>query len=354
MNLIKVASWPNLRALAWNGEALYASSGYELLQSFPAGSQVSWKTIGRFNPVWWRRITSSIKPAHRLCRDGFHVLAALSAGSFVAAVPGAVVTMAAGSAEFKVTHQITRGTRPLNLTVTRDDGIFWGEYFDNSERAEVHIYGSRDRGETWQVVHTFPKGAIRHVHNVLYDKWADCLWVLTGDYDQECRVVRASCDWKEVQSVLCGNQQARAVAMVPTKDALYFASDTPLEDNFIYRMERNGRLDRLDHINNSSLYGCRAGRFLFFSTMVEPSDVNTDGQARVYGSGDGSSWQMLLTWPKDRWPMALFQYGNAILPTGENPTNFLAVSGLAVRGHDLQTTIWRIDDPNDADQPLRP
>src|SRR2546430_9672050 len=48
----------------------------------------------------------------------------------------------------KVTHQITRGTRPLNITVTRDDGIFWGEYFDNSERAEVHIYGSRSEEHT--------------------------------------------------------------------------------------------------------------------------------------------------------------------------------------------------------------
>lgn len=261
----------------------------------------------------------------------------------MAAVPGAIVTLAAGSDEFKVSHRITRGTRPLNITVTSEGWIYWGEYFDNPDRAEVNVYGSQDQGQTWNIVYTFPKGAIRHVHNVLYDRWADCLWVLTGDYEQECRVLRSSCDWKDVQPVLCGNQQARAVSMVPMKDALYFASDTPLEDNFIYQMDRGGTLTRLDHINNSSLYGCRVGDSLFFSTMVEPSEVNTDGHARVYGSLDGTSWQMLLGWPKDRWPMALFQYGNAILPTGENRTNLLAVTGLAVEGHDLQTTIWRID-----------
>ena len=79
--------------------------------------------------------------------------------------------------------------------------------------------------------------------------------------------------------------------------------------------------------------------------MVEPSKVNTDRQARLYGSLDGFSWDMLLGWPKDPWPM-VFQYGNAILPTGENSTNLLAVTGLAVKDHDLRTTIWRVTEAN--------
>ncbi len=349
LSLTRIGTWANVRVLAWNDEALYGCTGYELRRAFPAQPEVSWVKVGEFNPVWWRRLSSSFRLTYRLCRDGFHALAALSGEGFVAAVPGAIITQKAGS-EFRPTHQITRGTRPLNITVTKDDWLFWGEYFDNAERAEVHIYGSQDRGESWHVVHTFPKGSIRHVHNIVYDRWENCLWVLTGDYEQECKVVRASCDWKDVEVVLSGNQQARAVSMVPTKDAMYFASDTPLEDNFIYRMDRRGSLTQLAPINNSSLYGCRAGGQIFFSTMVEPSEVNTDGQARVYGSGDGSSWQMLLAWDKDRWPMALFQYGNAILPTGENPADLLAVSGLAVKGHDLQTTIWRINKSNHSDQ----
>lgn len=341
MKLTKVASWPKLRVLAWHGETLYACSGYRLLRSCPDTAQAVWREVGRFDPLWWRRLSSTVPLTSRLCRDGFHALATLSTGGLVAAVAGSIVTLPSDSKEFKVTHRVTRGTRPLYLTVTKNDWVFWGEYFVNQERDEVHVYGSQDRGETWDVVHTFPKGGVRHVHNVVYDKWEDCLWVLTGDNDHECKIVRASCDWKEVDEVLSGNQQARSVAMVPTKDFLYFASDTPLEENFVYGMDRNGNLARIKPINNASLYGCRVGGALFFSTMVEPSEVNTDGHARVYGSLDGSSWQMLLGWPKDRWPM-VFQYGNIILPTGENPTDLLALTGMAVKGHSLETTVWRV------------
>jgi len=69
----------------------------------------------------------------------------------------------------------------LHLCATPDGHVFWGEYFDNPDRKEVHIYGSDDNGATWQAAYTFPAGAVRHVHNIVYDQWADCLWVLTGD-----------------------------------------------------------------------------------------------------------------------------------------------------------------------------
>ena len=341
MNLVKVGERRNLRVLAWQGRTLYASSGYKLLRTCPDDPDAGWTEVGRFNAVWWRQFSSSLNPSYRLCRDGFHALATLSTGDLVAVAPKCIVTLPKDGKAFEITHHVTRGTRPLNIAVTKEDWLFWGEYFDNAGKDEVHIYGSHDRGLTWQVVHTFPRNGVRHVHNVVYDKWADCLWVLTGDIEHECRVVRASCDWKQVDEVIAGNQQARAVSMVPTEDAIYFATDTPLEDNFIYRMDRSGNLTKVEHTNNSSLYGCRAGNALFFSTMAEPSEHNTDRHARLYGSFDGASWDMLLGWPKDFWP-TLFQFGNVILPTGENPTNVLAVTGFAVKGHDLRTIFFRV------------
>jgi len=350
LQLTRIASWPRLRVLAWHGEVLYASRGYTLLRGVPADPQIPWSTVGYFNPAWWRRFSSSGRLTCRLCRDGFHGLVALSSGHLVAAVPGAVITLAPGNEEFKVTHRVDRGTRPLNLTVTNRDWVFWGEYFDNVGRDEVSIYGSQERGEKWEVVHTFPKGTVRHVHNIVYDRWDDCLWVLTGDYGNECKIIRASCNWKDVDVVLSGDQKTRAVALVPTREALYFASDTPLEANYIYRLDRSGALGRIATISGSSFYGCRAGDALFFSTAVEPSQVNHDRNVHLYGSLGGRSWSSFLAWPKDRWPMRLFQYGNAVLPTGDNATDMLALSCVAVEGDDLQTTLWRIIDPAERGQ----
>ena len=326
----------------WQGETLYASIGYSLVKRNPESADSPWTVVAQFNPAWWRRISSANRFTYRLCRDGFHSLAVLTSGHLVAAVPGAIAVLSPGGDEFRISHRISRGIRPLNIAVTDDDWILWGEYFDNSGRDEVYIYGSKDYGETWDVVHAFPKGKIRHIHNIVYDRWEKCLWILTGDYGEECKIIQASCDLKEMDVILCGNQQGRAVAIIPTQEALFFASDTPLETNYVYRLDRSRKVSRLAALSGSSLYGCQVDDALFFSTVVEPSMVNENRDVRLYGSLDGISWHTLLNWTKDRWPKKFFQYGNIILPAGNNTTGLLALTSIAVEGHDLCTTLWEV------------
>jgi hypothetical protein len=133
--------------------------------------------------------------------------------------------------------------------------------------------------------------------------------------------------------------------MLVTEDALYFASDTPFEQNHIYRLDRKGNLESLTKVNSSSIYGCMVGTTIWFSTMAEPSGVNRDGQVHLYGSDSGENWREYMGWQKDLWPMGLFQYGNAFLPNGENKTDVLALSTIAVNRDDQTTTLWRVARP---------
>jgi len=345
-SLVRVARFQGLRALAWVDDYLYASRGYQLMRA-RLGGEVSatglhWDLIANFRPSWWRHLSSATRLSSRLLRDGLHALAVLPSAGIVAAVPGAIVSLSPGETEFDITHRITRGTRPLHITVVPGGTVFWGEYFDNAARDEVHIYASTDQGSTWEVAYTFPRGAIRHVHNIVYDRWGNCLWVLTGDYGHECRILRASCDLSQVDVVLEGNQQARAVALVPSEGGVYFSSDTPLEENYVYHLDRQGTLSKLAALRSSSIYGCRVGRDIFFSTMVEPSTANPDRHVRIYGSRDGQDWRPLLAWQKDRWPSQLFQYGNAFLPDGNNTVPYLAVTTVAVKSEDLVLSLYSI------------
>ena len=342
LSLTLADRFPGLRALTWQGDALYAARGYELLYGKFDGGHLSWKAAGRYRPPMWRSFTSKARLSYRLMRDGFHALAVAPAGHLIGAVPGAIVTLAPGTSEFRITHRITRGTRPLHITATPDGSVFFGEYFDNANREEVYIYVSRDQGSTWEVAYTFPRGGIRHVHNIVYDRWTRCLWILTGDYGEECRILRASTDMTSVETVLSGNQKARAVAAVPGPDGLYFASDTPLEANHVYRLDRQGSVSVLADVDSSSIEGSRVADTIFFTTMVEPSEVNRERSVRLYGGPGGESWKCLLSWKKDRWPMRFFQYGNAFLPTGENSTDYLAVTTIAVERDDLVTSIFRV------------
>jgi len=334
--------FPRTRALAWNGSVLYASRGYELFSSEVIGTNPNWQAVGRYRPEAWRTASSAFRLTSRLFRDGFHALAVSPTKHLVAAVPKAIVTLPPGDGEFQISHRITRGTRPLHIISTPGGVLYWGEYFDNRQRDEVHIYASADCGKSWNVAYTFPKRTIRHVHNIVHDEWENCLWVLTGDEGPECRILKASCDFRTVETVISGNQQARAVALVPTREGLYFASDTPLESNHIYRLNRSGNIENLNGISSSSIYGCLVGNAIFFSTMIEPSTVNRDRQARLYASNNGESWHNPLAWSKDAWPMGLFQFGNVFLPDGRNTTSVLALTTVAVKSEDQQTSLWLV------------
>jgi hypothetical protein len=332
--------------LAWDGGMLYGCRGYEIV-CLLAGKSAEWDRIAPFRPVWWRNLTSRTALSCRLMREGFHALAVLGGQkndqTMVGAVPGALVTRTADSDEFRVTHRVRRGTRPLHITTVPSARIYWGEYFDNRERAEVHIYVSTDNGRSWQVAYTFPAGSVRHVHNIVYDRWGDCLWILTGDEGAECKVLRASCDLRAVEVVISGNQQSRAVAAIPTQNGLYFSTDTPSEKNHVCRLDRAGKVEQVGDLSSSSIYGCRVGGAMFFSTMIEPSAVSTSREVHLAGSTDGTKWQVLARWKKDSWPMRYFQYGNAFLPDGENTTNYLAATTIAVETDDLVTTLWEVE-----------
>jgi hypothetical protein len=344
-NLTHAARFPRLRALAWSGDILYTSRGYNLLraQVQNPSNNLIWHPVATFRPSWPRRLSAKNCLTARLFRDGFHALAVLPSGGFVAAVAGAIVTLHPSENEFQLTHRIARGTRPLHVTTIPNGRVYWGEYFDNADRNEVHIYASTDAGATWNIAYTFPKGAIRHIHNIVHDPWANYLWILTGDYGNECRILRASYDLTQVEAVLQGNQQARTVALIPTEKALYFSSDTPLETNYIYQLDRQRTLSQLASISSSSIYGCRVRDRIFFSTMVEPSKANPDNHVRIYGSDKiACEWHPLLAWKKDRWPISLFQYGNAFLPDGDNTTPYLAVTTIAVESDDMTTSLYAI------------
>ena len=343
LQIRKITSFPRMRVLAWDKDVLYASRGYKLLKARCVADRFDWQPVATYKPEWWRKISSHSRLAYRLVRDGFHALAVHPQGNLIAAVPGAIATLQRDDSEFRVTHRLLRGTRPLHICVTPEGRAYWGEYFDNPGREKVHIYASNDGGLRWDVSYTFPKQAIRHVHNIVYDRWAKCLWIFTGDYGRECKILKASLDLSAVDEVVAGNQQARAVAVIVDESGLFFASDTPLEQNHLYHLDRRGRLQQCTEIPSSSIYACRNPQGMFFSTMIEPSDANSSRNIALYCSADGTRWDALAQWRKDRWPMKFFQYGNAFLPDGENSTDILAVTTVAAKNADLEMSIWKVD-----------
>lgn len=348
-----ITKWPRFRALAWYEDCLYASSGYRLYKlNFNTkdggaknqcdGYNISRELIGFYRPDLLRNLAARNRLTNRMLRTGFHCVSFLNDGRIVAILAKTIAVLDPGETRFRRTWKVQRGNRPRGTAVTPEGWIFWGEYFRNPGRDPVHVYGSYDRGETWDVVYTFPIGSIKHVHNILYDKWEDCLWMITGDERNEPKILRVSKDWSVIDVVREGTQQDRAATMIITQDDIYYATDTPHEQNHIYRMnKRNGNVQKIASTSGPAMWSCKSNGAMFFSSAAEPGRYYYPA-ACIWGSKDGNFWNKLIEWQKDALHPRFFQYGNVILPKGETQKKILAATGMAVNEFDQHMVIWKV------------
>ena len=214
------------------------------------------------------------------------------------------------------------GRRPLFLMLTPEDHLLYGEYRNNAERSPVSVWRSLDGGVTWRSAWTFNN--IRHIHGVFYDPYAKSIWVTTGDADAESGIWVTDDNFIHLDLIAGGAQRFRVIQLLFTKQFIYFGSDALTEENYIYRMERKtGNIEILQAVSGTIFWGCKVGTCLFLSTAVEPSTVNKNNYACIWGSQDGVKWKCIAKFRKDLWPMKLFQYGQIIFPAGDNQTGKL-------------------------------
>jgi len=297
----------------------------------------TWKAVFELPLPLSQRIKGLFSLSSRLFRAKVHHVACIDKNIIVLIGYGSIFSF---DLENKKILSITQvhGKRPLVLC-SAESYLYYGEYRGNQERQPVHIWRSSDGGLSWDAVFQFKK--IRHIHGVFNDPYEDKVWVTTGDNDEEAAIWMTDDRFRTLQKVVGGTQQLRAVQLLFTESYVYFGSDTPLEKNYICRIDKKtGQVEKLQVVESSVFWGCKAENHLFFSTAVEPSKVNKCRDACVWGSKDGETWKCVAYFRKDIWPMKLFQYGQIFFPTGENNTGYLWFTPFATEKH---MTVQRLD-----------
>ncbi len=236
-----------------------------------------------------------------------------------------------GSTGAMVREDVSVMGKPLSAAVLpREDGaapdVLVGDYHSNPEREPVRIYRRDGQTGRWSAVYTFPRGAVRHIHNIVPDRERHRVYILTGDEDAECGIWEAPEDVSSVSPLYTGCQNARACQLLPAEDRLLYLTDAPSEPNHLMSFS-DGRSCRLEGIGGSVIYGLRIGDSLLFSTAVEP-DAHAPNRL-VYrftnriGAGIRDAWvrvgclrpdgtvEYLAKYRHDRLPFRLFQYGSA-------------------------------------------
>jgi hypothetical protein len=316
----------------------YISRKYDIYCSDDWGA--SWQLDCRVTETGLNRMITQSSLVARMLRYYIAAFQVLGNGSRVAVARDGLYRAEPGHVRMERVFSISRGSRPLNLAA---DGrrLLFGEYGSGLESSEVYIYVSEDSGKTWHVGHCFPRGDIRHVHNILIDPWENHYWILVGDFDRQPGIGALSKDLKTIDWLTRGGQESRAVGAIVKPDCLLYGTDSDRSRNFIVRLDKKtGNKSELLEIEGSSLYATAFGSFNAISTCVEPNPTCPSRECSLYVSLDGESWNRIQPHKKDRYSFTYFQFGALILPFSRCDQAKGMFSGQAVTGaHNLVTIL---------------
>jgi hypothetical protein len=233
---------------------------------------------------------------------------------------------------------------PMTVTVDSNENILWGEYWGNAERKSVRIFFSETKGKTYRVVYEFPPKQIRHIHNIIEDPYASCYWVLAGDHNDEPGIGRLSKDFKDFEWLAKGLQQHRAVNLFIMQDKMIYGTDTEKENSYINVIDKkSGKVEHLQEIPGSCIYGTRFGKWHVISTSIEYFEGQKYKDATLWISDDMLNWKQVYKARKDMWSMKYFQFGSIVLPRNTWENDEIIFSGQALEKIDNKVYIAEIE-----------
>lgn len=295
-------------------------------------------------PRGWLRTLAQLRLAERLLRLEVFRMVATPSGTLVCTSRAGVLRRAAGDDGLRPVFRGFQGSRPTSLCTDSEGRIYVGDYFSNPERREVQVHCSEDDGLSWRPCHTFAAGEVRHVHALEWDPHRGRIWVLTGDYGDEARIALATPGFSDCRVVARGSQMTRAFSAVALRQALVYGTDSPLEQNYMMRLDpETGALTPLVPVQHSVFFTGRACEGIFASTVVEPSQVHPTQRVHVWFSPDGAAWHEVFSAARDRWSLRLFQYPSAFIARGPSSCPYVFLSLRGVRGRDGACLVGALD-----------
>lgn len=203
---------------------------------------------------------------------------------------------------------IRRGSRPLrNGIIVYNDEVIYGDYWRNPKRATVYIYSIDPISGESKVLFHFKN--IRHIHFIEIDKMnKDQLIIGTGDGDEESGIYFFDLKRKALRPIGVGSQKWRALSILQNKGKLYWGTDCPYKNNYIYMYDRNNEsIKEVCSIVGPAYYSTinRDGN-MYIATTIENRKKH---RACIYESIDGQKWNIIKEFKKDILNERLFGYG---------------------------------------------
>lgn len=304
-----------------------------------------------------RGLLAGFRLTERLLRLEPRVACALPDGNYLLSCGGVIYRVDVAEKALRKELQLRAGmNNPLTFTRYRagtpEEEILFGEYFSNNQKEPVSIY--RRKAGSWRKVYSFPAGQVYHIHGIVADDKNSWIYILTGDQDAESAIWRTTDDFQTVEPLAQGSQQYRSCVAFPAEGGLIYATDTPREENRLYRLYQEAgqwKTTPLCVIPGPCIYGTQRRNGWYFATSVEGDDTLSPMRYRFsnkLGAGVQDRYSHVIycdhsgqtkevgKLKKDILPMLLFQFGNCTFP--DTPADApLLCTPLSVKGYDGKT-----------------
>jgi hypothetical protein len=334
--------------LYFKDDQLYGSIGYRIIKyDFVTKNKEQFAYYKPSSLVI--HLLAFVPVARRILRLGFHTLLKYNNG-LLGIVKGGIVFKPSNKNNFELVYKISRGSRPLNICLTPDNKLYWGEYFSNKDREPVHIYRSND-GINWETVYTFGQKSIRHIHGIYFDRYRKGMWVLTGDSNQESGIWFTKDNFITLNLIFGGSQRARAVSILPKEDCIIIPMDTPLEKNYIQKLiikDNSVKVDNLAEVGGSIFNSYVDDEISMISTVIEKSQVNLKNVVEIWASKNEEDWKNIVNFKPDtlsRISEKYFRYPQLSFVEQKDSENSKIISYCqSIRGYNGYCICWNKKD----------
>ena len=168
---------------------------------------------------------------------------------------------------------------PLSLCSYKD-GVLFGEYYNNPNKNAVKVYYVDGSGLP-KVVCEIQN--IRHVHNIIPGSKSDEFIVFTGDDGDEAGIALLNVESQSFKFLVRGDQKYRGCVGSVLNEKLYYATDSPFEQNSLYSLNlKDSSLLKLLDITGTAIFGRIISNHFCFSTSVESNlKKKPDGSNKI-------------------------------------------------------------------------
>ncbi|MBT9150990.1 MAG: hypothetical protein DDT40_01171 [candidate division WS2 bacterium] len=224
--------------------------------------------------------------------------------------------------------------------------LYFGEYGSNSPRLEVPIYRSLDGGESWEIVFVFQAGKIKHVHGCYYDPFEKRIWVLTGDFNNECYILCADKDFKDVEWIGDGSQTYRDCSVFFEKDTVHWIMDSPLQDSYHMQLNRKTRTIEQKQLFPGPVWYTKRmeNGYYLAATAQEIGPSVKDQYAHLMVSKDLEDWEDIYQFRHDGFPKRYFKFGVIGFADGNQASDSFYLFFEAIKQLDGKVACCKIED----------